>query len=333
MMKRGEIEIQFNWIFVLIVGALILGLFFTITQTIRKSSQESLDYDMLNYLGDIFSTAETSINTERSVSLAGRTLKLDCDFYSLEDGEYEESIQTKVVFSPNRVENNALTFATYWNAPFMVSSFMFISSPTIEYILVGPADLTTALRNVLPENLNAQIINSGDLGSYENHNNYKVRFVLIGGDPNSIPNIDFGIKDNQVTAITINPSNPSVFPGGFGEIEFFKKDGVGWNPQGNTQYLNEGLLLGAVYSEDIELYECNVEKSTKRLSLLSQHLSRRIQDIGDGVSGCVYSAPISTLASIKNSAESRDLDGISSAAITLENQNQELQYQSCPVIY
>ena len=41
-MNRKGFELQFNWIFVLIAGALILAFFFTIAQKQRNLSQQSV---------------------------------------------------------------------------------------------------------------------------------------------------------------------------------------------------------------------------------------------------------------------------------------------------
>ena len=47
--KRGVLVIQFNWMYVMVIGAVILIFFVMLANNIRKNSNESLNFDILNY--------------------------------------------------------------------------------------------------------------------------------------------------------------------------------------------------------------------------------------------------------------------------------------------
>ena len=58
--KRGVLVIQFNWMYVMVIGAVILIFFVMLANNIRKNSNESLNFDILNYMDEIFVGIETS---------------------------------------------------------------------------------------------------------------------------------------------------------------------------------------------------------------------------------------------------------------------------------
>ena len=52
-MKKGVIEIQLNWIYIAIVGGIILLIFINIGLTMNKNSKNSLEYEIINYIDEI----------------------------------------------------------------------------------------------------------------------------------------------------------------------------------------------------------------------------------------------------------------------------------------
>ena len=67
--KKGVIEIQFNWIFVLIAGFIIITLFTTIIVKQRDVSEKSTNVMVLKNLDAILSGSEASAGTVNIVKI------------------------------------------------------------------------------------------------------------------------------------------------------------------------------------------------------------------------------------------------------------------------
>ena len=76
MSKKGIVEIQFNWVLILAVGAVIL-LFFSVVIMKQKSiSEVSISSIILKNLEGILSGAEVSIGTVNSVAIPKTKIKI-----------------------------------------------------------------------------------------------------------------------------------------------------------------------------------------------------------------------------------------------------------------
>ena len=71
--KKGVIEIQFNWIFILVAGALILILFVVIVQRQGSVSNQSRDIDIRSKLGTILTGAKQSTDTTFVIDIPSKT--------------------------------------------------------------------------------------------------------------------------------------------------------------------------------------------------------------------------------------------------------------------
>ena len=65
--KKGVIEIQFNWIFILVAGSLILLFFFGIIRWAQTSSTESSSTTISNYIDSLLTGAAVTRKTVNEV--------------------------------------------------------------------------------------------------------------------------------------------------------------------------------------------------------------------------------------------------------------------------
>ncbi|MBD3203087.1 hypothetical protein GF327_02235 [Candidatus Woesearchaeota archaeon] len=343
-MKKATIEIQFNWLFILIAGALILLFFIGITRKITKSSEETLNYDILRYLDEIISGVQISSGTEHSINLPEIKLSVDCDFYSIQDSEFQgNTLSNKIVFSQDSISKELLTYTLIWEAPFKNSYFIYLSSPDSQYVVVNDPinDFEKDILEILPKNVNSESVPFSNLKDIENNNYDRIRFIFFDSHTpalQSFTNLD--IANTDISAIRIIPKL-GKFPDGFGKIEFYTYDGTDFNQKGLTSYLNKATLLGAVFSEDIGLYECNMRKALLRLDVVSQTIRNRLnmlKDHSEVSSRCetgIYSDSERLLEDIEDYSDIglSFLENIYRKTDQLADKNKYLQKESCPIIY
>ena len=123
MNKKGQIELQFNWIYVAVVGAILLAIFVSIVGGIKKSARTELEIDAITYFDEIFTSMQGSENTEHSVTLPGLDIKVastkeNCNFYTIDGSSLGgRSTEYVPIFSPNLVKKEILSYSLGWDMP------------------------------------------------------------------------------------------------------------------------------------------------------------------------------------------------------------------------
>src|SRR3989344_3370187 len=79
--KKGQIEVTFNWVYVLIAGAVIILFFVGIAVKQKASSERALSSDVVRIMESIFTSAGVSEKTKNIIDVSGLseyTLQFSC---------------------------------------------------------------------------------------------------------------------------------------------------------------------------------------------------------------------------------------------------------------
>ena len=265
-MKKAQIEMQFNWIYVAVVGVAFLLLFLSVSSAIKKSSEAKIASGAVDFFDELFVNLQASDNTEDRVLLPGMTVEVavdrdNCNFYTIEGTDQEgRSIEFTPFFSPEFIDREALAYTLGWDIPFRASYFLYLTSPEVAYVSIGAqADL--------PEHLT--YFNLGSAGGFVDQNYRKIRFFSSSSNPASY-SLDSSVSmmpDRDVTAVFIQGNT----------LRFYEKEGSRFVEKGETYFSDRPTLLAAIYSDSKDSYECNMMKSLKRLNALSGVMIKRTQ--------------------------------------------------------
>src|SRR3989338_8412399 len=137
--KKGVIEVQFNWILVLIIGAVILMLFAGIIIRQKNISETSKNVQLLNNLNAIFSGSEASSGTVNVVKIPGARIEFRCNRYSI--GKLSKQLDVMNIFSPFVLEGDRLISMTLdFSMPYRITNLVYLTSPKYRYIFLGGDD-------------------------------------------------------------------------------------------------------------------------------------------------------------------------------------------------
>src|SRR3989338_5974677 len=157
--KRGAIEVQFNWIFILVAGTVILLFFGTIIMKQRAAAEEKLSASLLTDLDSIITGSMVSKNAFNFISIPKKEINfMDCDFYYIgkkneENAKLKRDIKEKIIFAPDLIKGTRLTIWTLpWEIPYRVTNFLYLTSPEVRYIIVysGSDAFAKEIENFLP---------------------------------------------------------------------------------------------------------------------------------------------------------------------------------------
>jgi hypothetical protein len=296
--KRGQIEVTFNWVYILIAGAVILLFFVGIVMKQKTVSEDRLSEDVVRIVESIFTAATVSEKTKNFIGVSGiseYTLYFDCENdvgeYGLvgKGGRVEESITP--LFSPQNIKTSQLiTWSLPYRMPYKVMDFLYVTSINTKYLFLAPnlqiADniFVREFMNVT-EGFNVERISEYEYQDLDPESMYQIRIIDSGvgliRDNGPVPEKLQKMEDDKVTAISF------VTPG---QVNFYNKEGIRWellnrNPVPIISLGGErdAAKYGAVFSDDDESYLCNMNKAFHRLKYINQIYGGL--DIGNGIAG------------------------------------------------
>lgn len=337
--RRGAIEVQFNWIFVMIVGAILLLFFYSIVKAQQKSSDQSVGYTISTDLNAILSSSAESTGTLNVVDVPKTDIVVTCNDYSVND--VPRRFNNKIVFSPDRLRGNQLiSWAIDWNVPFKVTNLLMLTVPDVRYIVVGDGSAKSdELKEILPDELEVEYIAADETGDVQDLNDMKVRFVYFD-DPKSniydFPSELSGMPDEDVSAVSLNAALDE-----HGEVIYYQKSGSGtyeWKETGRSEYLRIETAIGAMFAEDAEMYECSFKKALERLGIVAGIYVSRTEGLiahaqATGRNSCLIQYDVTAIEALEDAEDPGDSESLFDQIDNLNYANDYLKRHSCPLMY
>lgn len=363
MKKRGVVNVQVNWIFVLVVGAIILLFFGGLVLKQKTVAETKHSVALMQQLDTIFTASTVAVGTATPIPTPNIRLEFDYNNYYV--GDYDTGIaktlgQSKIVFAPSLIESRGLvTWSQEWNLPFKVTDFLYVTSPNVKYIIVyddsdaALKDLADEVAVSLPDELNLDRIGIGDISNVVSEGDRHVRFIIfrdvipnmyiddsIAANPNADATVLQVHSDAKLSFYDVDKNGNLVFTG--------EADYVDFNPA-NALEVKHPSLYGAIFTDNPEMYVEMMKKAFKRLGFLATIFEYRTEELRIGDPACtrLYKNPTSSdpividhfidLGSAADSCAADfvycDKHGFDIYTAGLEAGNKKLQQQSCPLIY
>lgn len=282
--KSGQIQVTFNWIFILIVGAIILTFFTWIVINQQSTAEKQIAGNVVKIMDTIFTGAGVSENTKNlidSSGLADYTLTFDCS-----DGVGEFGIKDKGVGSQNNIipifapleikSPRLITWSLPYMLPFKGSDLLFITSPNTKYYLAGMNDdfMTEFIEEAedfgnVERVIDYQGIDPGDA--------FQVRIVDNGGGIILSQNVPLKLReleDDKVTAVVISGDS----------VSYYQKDGTSWSNQGSADIVSlnkelDAAKYAAIFAGSPDVYKCSMGKAFERLSYVTKVQQAKLEDL------------------------------------------------------
>ncbi len=276
MKKGGQVE-QFNWVLVIVSGAIILGFFSLFISQYIDLQEKKQEVQSVRFFGNVIELLEKvhlgdSGYSVRSSDREGLRFGYDADlsYYCVGDeakividkGEIASyTLGNQVVFTEERQKVNGVNAAiTPWKYPFYVTNFIYLSDPKKSYILAYDSTTEelvskieeensilftsinyekTRLNELKPKENSKVIIFSAEMPSSEQIGNIKIG-----------TNADFAYLDSKKR-----------------EIKFYDTNTGSWEE--GINYYGDEMMLGSLFSENMKSYKCSTERALKRLKEVS----------------------------------------------------------------
>ena len=346
------LEIQFNWAFIVIVGAFILVFFSGIAIYQKSVSEKRYANNVLNQLESMFVSYGVISSSVSNLTLGNLEVIFDCENCycnfrtSLDKESQGRSYKDAIIFAPRSIKGRKMmVLAEPWNAPFKVANFIYVTSPEVLYVFVyNKSDqMSISMKekfsgdyNILAS-ITKDFIDYTSLAAYKYNNNYKTRFVFLGIVP-SKAKVNNSFIGKDFSAVYIEPASDFSNKA---RIAFYSSDSNGFRQVGKQSYiLGDASAYAAIFSEEQEAYDCNMDKAVERISRLGILYSKRSEMIADsfGNGSCANIHRYSGFQMLANlSSFSSNVSQISNAWKSIESRNMDTkgvgELRRCPYLY
>jgi hypothetical protein len=311
--KKAMIEVQFNWILIIIMGAIILVFFISIFNWYKDSKNLEMAIDAKTKLTATLAGAQVSTDTASVIDVPDVSLVFLCDPASCGEFGCDSSFQfgdtgigqttpVDVIFATDKIETSQiLTWSLPWETPYKTTDFLYLSNPSIRYIFVynesdsgsrdfaeevytGIASCISIGTDDCAAKVQKQIISSDRIDSITDQNDYFVKFVLFYEPAGNRVAVDDSIAEHKNwDALAVSGDT------GYGTLSFAKPGSDSSNKLVDTankqQYLGLPALFGAIFSESPDYYNCNMKKAYKRMQMVNLVYWKRTVLLGNAYLG------------------------------------------------
>lgn len=276
--KKAQVETQFNWIFILVVGAIIMVFFVAIVMKQKDASEVKISETVMTDLQSIFTGGSVSTGTSQLIEVPEVEIEFDTSTYGLK-GVNNPIGEDMMMFAPSLVKGRSIiTWTLDYNLPYKITSFLYITTSEMRYVFVGGGDKDRLFYNsTLPKEMNIDFVTS--LGEIEDRNNYKVRLIYLTGTPDDIPQ-ELAHMGEDLTALQISASSLKFYESNGNKFVPQYGDGETYMVDISTQQL-QPTLFGAMFTDDYELYNHMMGKVLKRAYFVSKVYAERNRNISE----------------------------------------------------
>ena len=335
-MNKKAFEIQFNWIFILVAGAAILLFFASVIVKQKNISETSTKVTVLKSIDAIITGASVTIDTTKLENIPSSEIDVGCNRVAIGglSSDVSKQYQNLILFSPSSIKGSKFIWHTAaFSVPFRAINLLYVSSPQTRYIIIGSSSLASDINKSMPSDLKKEFYQS--IPQIKNENNYKIRIIVF----ENIDMNEIGLKnlekmpDSDVTAVKVNGNSEN------GAIDFYRKNGNSWLPEGSSVYIQKSSLIGAVYADARDAYQCNMQNVFSRLNLVAKIYAGRTSELikqNKMVCDQFYGKALAELNKIiaaSSNFNNDNIDVIVASAKSLSNANNDAKTYSCPLLY
>ncbi|MCF7798757.1 hypothetical protein K9M74_02535 [Candidatus Woesearchaeota archaeon] len=303
--SKAQMELQFNWIFVLIVGAVILLFFFTIIGGQSKTSEQTISINFAQRMKTILSATEQQPGTIKIYErIPPFELSFVCNtqenlyYYAIED---IKMVNTKynIYFSPYNLQGDVIyTWTKSWSPTYSVGNFLYVTNDKEHFVFYQPDQYShmNDLYKDFPENFSRYAWNKSEEDIKLNMDRYT--YVFLKQQLNTNSEIELNFKNADLDArgnvLVIEPAN-NADPFFNGTIYFIPLSIIKQQTVNSTKklvnfltdsdnaypspYLDKASIYGAMFSESKQTYACTMQKALQRLRMASMLHYYRIKEI------------------------------------------------------
>lgn len=278
--QKGQVEVTFNWVYILIAGAIILLFFVAIVVKQKAQAEENLATDVVRLMESIFTAAGAAEKTKNVVDaggLTGYTLYFNCEdgvsIYGIKEQSARVEDAINPFFAPLEIKTAQLiTWSLPYKLPFKIIDLLFVTSSNTRYYIYGTEEEFINEFLNATQGMNVKAITQGMYASLDPEKNFQIRIIDVDGtlvkSGSTVPEKIQQLDDDRVTALVFSGSQM---------VTFFAKEGKVWKKLNNVPISiislggeRDAAKYAAIFAGNDQLYQCNMKKVFRRLKYVNE---------------------------------------------------------------
>ncbi|HEY9703721.1 MAG TPA: hypothetical protein V6C58_14835, partial [Allocoleopsis sp.] len=215
--KKGVVDVQFNWIFILIAGFVIFLFIISIVFKQKANSDKQSGITSVNQITTLLKGKQQTGNVYSEISIPRTDIEFRCDsdtkYFTYKVGDSERiQLPVEFIFTKGTISTNKLVVWTQsFDLGFPVGVFSYITTPDAMILIYGDSSDSdvSELYQSIPGNITR--VMSKDLDKYKDHSN----LVIVCFD-NDCPATSYSY-------IKIEPKASGSY--NYGTVMFHRKNG------------------------------------------------------------------------------------------------------------
>ena len=272
--KKAQVQITFNWIYVLVAGMVILLFFVSIVVKQKAVAEERLSSDLLDIMESIFTGAAVSESTQNFIDTSG--LKDYTFYFSCEDFVTEYGIKGSSaikqdtitpIFSPSEINTEKLIlWSLPYKLPYKITDLLIATSVNSKYFVFGDFDFSNKFLNVTKGFNIEYFVDPNVAQELQVGNNFQVRIVDLAGnlikDGEEVSSSFHGLGPDKVTAVSFKLPYEATY--------YRMSSDHTWKKIGDTVKVittpeeRESSKYAAIFAANDKTYKCNMQKVFQR---------------------------------------------------------------------
>lgn len=340
-----------NWIFIAIIGTIILLFFVGVAIKQRSSSHQKLVGEVVKDLDSYISGALSATQAATPIPIPDFDLEFDCNEYRVEG--QRNLLENRVVFATDKISSDdrqLIVWTLPWNMPFLVTNFLFVTGPGVKYIFAYKQSQEPVYGEFVDEFITDKInkekayIDNDNKIQFVDEKNYKLKIIVLGGQQVTPPAFAY---NERTTIVIVSPFDKTQkYP--IGNLEYYQYDKTtrNFNKEGSTvTFLGTPSLVGAIFSDHYENFNCLMSKAVKNLNLVNTILTEKVNLLSAkalqqqlGCSIFYGTVELGHLGKMNNATQNpaqwmTNVGDIVNTANMLDIRNELIEQQSCPLLY
>ncbi|MBS3107477.1 hypothetical protein J4468_01045 [Candidatus Woesearchaeota archaeon] len=308
---KGQIENSLTWIFVSIVGVVILAFFIFFASGMIDLGGAKVSFQIQNMLYDKVLAMGYANNQKDTIDLPRTSnVYLNCNKLTVED--MNPQTVNLIIFGPREMQGNKLfIWSKRWEYPFWIANIFYLKDSKNKIYVI--ADDETKLELI-----------SGDEKTF-------IDFLNFSTPSKNILNAEKSSKILKFVFINKPVDNTLRQYGEIIEIDG-KESGIVTFNDGSSYYIGYEMMLGAIMSDSKGNYDCMKDKALEQLQLVSDiyirksnFLSQKVQD-----PNCGYALMSRTLGLFY---KSNSASGFENFRQNLADENSNLRGSGCVPLF
>ena len=243
MEKRG-VNLTFKWIFALIAGFIIFLFIINFGYNHIYLSESKTSAILVNQFENQLESLSISEFLTKEIDM-GNVFEINFDCNSISNKNVELNTE-KIIFSDRTIKaKDFLLWTQLWKYPFGITNFYYLIDKNQKfYFFDAPYELTSSIPPTFP----------------------------IYSFPDKVPEDSTIVFFKQPSPIQLQEYQDH-------NIKIVKNNKITFYPNKQTDYYGDEMLLGAIFTDNYNKYECLKNKAIKKLNIISYVYQKKAETL------------------------------------------------------